>query len=111
MSRGSCRITTRACSHLAIDLREHPAVLGCNDAQAIRDAALAGVGISLQGGHMASDPVADGWMIELLPDWRLPVFDVHLLWLPGVDRDPALRRLVNFLAEALPSHESGLAYG
>lgn len=50
-------------------------------------------------------------MIELLPDWRLPVFDVHLLWLPGVDRDPALRRLVNFLAEALPSHESGLAYG
>lgn len=73
-------------------------VLTCNDAQAVRDAALAGVGIGLQGDYMADPLLAEGRLVELFPDWRLPVFDVHLLWLPGADRDPALRRLIDFLA-------------
>lgn len=76
-------------------------VLACNDAQAVRDAVLAGVGIGLQGDYMADPLVADGRLVELFPDWRLPIFDVHLLWLPGADRDPASRRLIDFLAEAL----------
>jgi DNA-binding transcriptional LysR family regulator len=76
-------------------------VLACNDAQAVRDAVLAGVGIGLQGDYMADSLVAGGRLVELFPDWQLPVFDVHLLWLPGADRAPALRRLIDFLAEAL----------
>ncbi len=76
-------------------------VLACNDAQAVRDAVLAGVGIGLQGDYMALPLVAEGRLVELFADWRLPIFDVHLLWLPGADRDPALRRLIDFLAEAL----------
>ncbi|MGH8183715.1 MAG: hypothetical protein ACREPH_08655 [Rhodanobacteraceae bacterium] len=36
-----------------------------------------------------------------MPDWHLPVSDVHLLWLPGANRDPALRCLIDFLADAL----------
>jgi DNA-binding transcriptional LysR family regulator len=75
-------------------------VLACNDAQAVRDAVLAGVGIGLQGDYMADPLVAEGRLVELFADWRLPIFDVHLLWLPGADRDPALRRLIDFLAEA-----------
>ena len=77
------------------------AVLSSNDAQAIRDAILAGVGIGLQGDYMADSMVAEGRLVELFPDWQLPVFDVHLLWLPGADRDPALRALIDFLARRL----------
>jgi len=76
-------------------------VLVCNDAQAIRDAVLAGVGVGLQGDYMADSLVAEKRLVDLFPDWQLPVFDVNLLWLPGADRDPALRRLIDFLAESL----------
>ena len=76
-------------------------VLSCNDAQAIRDAALAGVGIGLQGDYMADHLVADGRLVEVLPEWQLPAFPIHLLWLPGADRTPALRRLIDHLAGAL----------
>jgi DNA-binding transcriptional LysR family regulator len=76
-------------------------VLSSNDAQAIRDAISAGVGVGLQGDYMADPMVADGRLVELFPDWKLPVFDVHLLWLPGADRDPALRALIDFLARRL----------
>jgi DNA-binding transcriptional LysR family regulator len=76
-------------------------VLSSNDAQAIHDAILAGVGIGLQGDYMADSMVAEGRLVELFPDWQLPVFDVHLLWLPGADRDPALRALIDFLARRL----------
>jgi DNA-binding transcriptional LysR family regulator len=78
-------------------------VLSCNDAQAIRDAALAGVGIGLQGDYMACGLVAEGRLVEVLPDWQLPAFPIHLLWLPGADRTPALRRLIDHLAGALAS--------
>ncbi|UGB44898.1 LysR substrate-binding domain-containing protein [Frateuria edaphi] len=76
-------------------------VLTCNDAQAIRDAVLAGVGVGLQGDYMADGLVADGRLVDLFPDWQLPSFPIHLLWLPGADRTPALRRLIDHLAGAL----------
>lgn len=76
-------------------------VLSCNDSQAVRDAVLAGVGVGLQGDYMAAALVDEGRLVELLPAWRLPVWPVHLLWLPGADRTPALRRLIDHLADGL----------
>lgn len=76
-------------------------VLTCNDAQAVRDAALAGVGIGQQGDYMADALVAGGRLVEVLQDWPLPSSPVHLMWPPGADREPALRRLIDFLADAL----------
>lgn len=76
-------------------------VLTCNDSQAIRDAVLAGVGIGLQGDYMADGLLAEGRLVELLPDWPLPAFPIHLLWLPGADRAPALRALIDHLVQAL----------
>jgi len=76
-------------------------VLSCNDAQAVRDAALGGVGIGLQGDYMADALVAEGRLVEVLADWQLPAMPIHLLWLPGADRTPALRRLIDFLALSL----------
>jgi DNA-binding transcriptional LysR family regulator len=76
-------------------------VLTCNDSQAIRDAVLAGVGIGLQGDYMADALVAEGRLVDLFPDWNLPSFPIHLLWLPGADRTPALRALIDHLAAGL----------
>ncbi|MEI7036491.1 LysR family transcriptional regulator [Fulvimonas yonginensis] len=76
-------------------------VMTCNDSQAIRDAVLAGVGIGLQGEYMAAGLVAEGRLVEVLPDWQLTAFPVHLLWLPGADRTPALRRLIDYLSGAM----------
>jgi DNA-binding transcriptional LysR family regulator len=78
-------------------------VLSSNDAQAVRDATLAGVGVGLQGDYMAAALVAEGRLVEVLPDWSLPASPIHLLWLPGADRDPTLRSLIDFLAEGLRS--------
>lgn len=76
-------------------------VLACNDAQVIRDAALADIGIGLQGDYMADALVAAGRLVQVLPDWQLSTLPVHLLWLPGADRTPVLRRLIDHLAGAL----------
>jgi DNA-binding transcriptional LysR family regulator len=76
-------------------------VLSSNDSQALRDAALAGVGIALQGDYMADPLVAAGRLVEVLPEWQLSSSPIHLLWLPGADRTPALRRLIDFLVERL----------
>ena len=76
-------------------------VLTCNDAQAVRDASLAGVGIALQGDYMAEPLIAEGRLVEVLPDWPLSSSPIHLLWLPGADRTPALRHLIDDLVGAL----------
>lgn len=76
-------------------------VLSCNDAQAVRDAVLAGVGIGQQGDYMAGAMVSQGRLVEVLADWHLPAMPIHLLWLPGADRTPAVRRLIDYLADAL----------
>ena len=76
-------------------------VLTCNDSQAVRDAILAGVGIGIQGDFMADKLVAEGRLVEVLTDWPLSSSPIHLLWLPGADRTPAVRSLIDFLASAL----------
>jgi len=76
-------------------------VLTCNDSQAVRDAILAGVGIGIQGDYMADGLVVEGRLVEVLTDWPLSSSPIHLLWLPGADRAPAVRSLIDFLAESL----------
>ena len=76
-------------------------VLSCNDAMATREALLAGVGIGLQGDYMADPLVADGQLVRVLPEWELSTSPIQLVWLPGADRAPALRALIDFLADQL----------
>ncbi|GLQ92335.1 LysR family transcriptional regulator [Dyella acidisoli] len=76
-------------------------VLTCNDSQAVRDAILAGVGIGIQGDYMADALVAEGRLVEVLTDWPPSNSPIHLLWLPGADRAPAVRSLIDFLVKTL----------
>lgn len=77
-------------------------VLSCNDSMATHHALLAGVGIGIQGDYMADPLVAQGQLVEVMPEWQLSSSPIHLVWLPGADRAPALRRLIDFLVGTLP---------
>lgn len=76
-------------------------VLTCNDSQAVREAVLAGVGIGLQGDFMSEALVAEGRLVEVLTDWPVSSSPIQLLWMPGADRAPAVRSLIDFLVESL----------
>lgn len=76
-------------------------VMRCNDAQAVRDALLAGVGIGIQGDYIGDPLLASGRLVEVLPEWQLEPSPVHLVWLPGADRVPAVRLLIDYLVEAM----------
>lgn len=76
-------------------------VLTCNDSQAVREAVLAGVGIGLQGDFMSEALVTQGRLVEVLTDWPVSSSPIQLLWLPGADRAPAVRSLIDFLVESL----------
>lgn len=76
-------------------------VMQSNDSKAIRDAVLAGVGIGVQGDYMGDPLIASGELVEVLPDWQLSQSPIHLVWLPGADRVPAVRTLIDFLAREL----------
>lgn len=76
-------------------------VLTCNDSVATREALLAGVGIGIQGDYMADALVARGKLVRVLPEWEISTSPIQLVWLPGADRAPALRALIDYLAAGL----------
>ncbi|MEW5834177.1 MAG: LysR family transcriptional regulator [Pseudomonadota bacterium] len=76
-------------------------VMQTNDSKAIRDAVLAGVGVGVQGDYMGDPLITSGELVEVLPDWQLSQSPIHLVWLPGADRVPAVRTLIDFLAREL----------
>ena len=76
-------------------------VLTSNDSVATREALLAGVGIGIQGDYMADELIAAGRLARVLPAWELSVSPIQLVWLPGADRAPALRALIDYLAAEL----------
>lgn len=52
----------------------------CNDGQALRRAALAGVGLLLQPGILVAEDIAAGRLIPLLTGWQNSSRPIHLLW-------------------------------
>jgi len=76
-------------------------VLRANNADALREAALAGAGIAMLSDFLAGDAVADGRLVEVLPAWSLPQPQVQLLWVAGAERSPRVRATIDFLRERL----------
>ena len=50
---------------------------------------------------MADPLVAAGQLARVLPEWELSTSPIQLVWLPGADRAPALRALIDFLSSEL----------
>ncbi|PCE23570.1 LysR family transcriptional regulator [Paraburkholderia acidicola] len=75
--------------------------LTVNNGQALRTAAIVGLGIIMQPEVLVEDDVAAGRLIRLLPDYELPSRPVHLLYLADRRLTLKLRSFIDFVVESL----------
>ena len=77
--------------------------LRVNNGQALRAAALAGVGIAMVPEVLVAEDLAAGRLVRLLPQHTPPGRMMHLLTLPDRHPIPKLRSFVDFIATQLGS--------
>lgn len=99
---------TQAEWHLETDdgrshLLRHEARLGCGDLAAVRDAAIAGVGVALLPDHLCRAAIDQGRLVHVLPEWRGQRGLVHLVFTTRRGLPPAVRALIDHLAAGFPS--------
>lgn len=70
-----------------------------DDMRTLRDAAIAGVGLVQLPRMLASEALARGELTAVLPDWTLPTHIVHAVLPSTRHLLPAVRALLDFLAE------------
>ncbi|MDG0023784.1 LysR substrate-binding domain-containing protein [Trinickia sp. Y13] len=75
--------------------------LDVNGGLALREAALAGLGIILQPQVMLQDDLDAGRLVRLFPDWPPPTWPVHVVHLPDAHLPPKLVSFIAFLQETL----------
>jgi DNA-binding transcriptional LysR family regulator len=83
---------------------EHVSVRGrldVNGGLALREAALAGLGVILQPQLMLQEDLDAGRLVRLFPDWPAPTWPVHVVHLPDVHMPPKLVSFIAFLQETL----------
>ena len=77
--------------------------LGCNDMTAVRDAAIAGLGIALLPWHVCMQAIEAGQLVQVLPDWRGQQGIVHLVFTTRRGLPPAVRALIDHMAAKFPA--------
>ncbi|MFV0644813.1 MAG: LysR substrate-binding domain-containing protein [Sphingomonadaceae bacterium] len=80
-----------------------------DDLPAIRAAALAGIGIVQMPDLMASDDIAKGRLIELLPGWTSPNIAVNAIFPPRRGMLPSVRALIDHIAGDCVPYRHGTA--
>lgn len=85
----------------AMTLR-HEARFGCGDMVAVRDAAIAGLGVALLPYHVCRKSINEGRLVRVLPDWRGQQGLVHLIFTTRRGLPPSVRALIDLLAEKFP---------
>ena len=88
LSRGAEQIQVGVSSHFS-----------ANEATALLRAALAGGGLALQPTYLANPHLADGSLQQVLPDWTLPDMAIYALYTSRRYLSPAVRALLDFLAD------------
>lgn len=76
--------------------------LQVNNGQALRMAALHGLGIVLQPSFQLAPEVRAGRLVQLFPDYELPSRPMNVVYPPDRYRSPKLRSFVDFLLEQFP---------
>lgn len=76
--------------------------LGCADMAAVRDAAIAGLGVALLPDHICGDALIAGRLVRILPAWRGLQGLVHLVFTTRRGLPPAVRALIDHLADHFP---------
>ncbi len=70
-----------------------------NEATALLRAALAGGGVALQPTYLAHQPLAEGSLQVVLPDWKMPDMRIYALYPSRKNLSPAVRAFLDFLVE------------
>ena len=79
-------------------VHRHEPRMGCGDFGAVRDAAVAGLGIALLPDHLCRDALEQGRLAHVLPDWRGQRGMVHLVFTTRRGLPRAVRALIDHLA-------------
>lgn len=79
-----------------------------DDLATLQLAALEGVGATLLPGYMCRDDVEAGRLARVLPDWGPAPVVAHMVFPARRALVPAVRRLIDFLAEHLHGSETGM---
>ncbi|TVZ41903.1 DNA-binding transcriptional LysR family regulator [Alteromonadaceae bacterium 2753L.S.0a.02] len=81
----------------------HQARLGCGDMLAVREAAIAGLGVALLPYHVCQKAMSDGQLVRVLPDWHGQQGLVHLVFTTRRGLPPSVRALIDLLAANFPA--------
>jgi DNA-binding transcriptional LysR family regulator len=76
--------------------------LDVNGGLALREAAIAGLGVILQPQMMLQEDLDAGRLIRLFPNWPAPTWPVHVVYLPDRHMPPKLKSFIDFLHETFP---------
>ncbi len=82
---------------------EHQPRIVCHDFVVLRDAVLAGLGVARLPESVVRADLKSGALVRVLPAWRSPQGIVHVVFPTRRGMLPAVRALIDFLAERLPA--------
>lgn len=72
-----------------------------NTILAIRDAALAGLGVAMLPAWMVTNELREKRLVQLLPELKIPTVEVHGLYHHGARRSQTVRTVLDYLARGL----------
>ncbi len=72
-----------------------------NATLAVREAVLAGAGVSVLPDYAVASDLEDGRLVHVLPEWNLPRGDIHVVFPTARYRPAKVRAFVDLLAERL----------
>ncbi|EAU67915.1 LysR-family transcriptional regulator [Stigmatella aurantiaca DW4/3-1] len=77
----------------------HEPRLACGDFLALREAAIAGLGVSLMPDHSCGAALCSGQLVRVFPDWHAPDGMVHLVFTSRRGLPLPVEALIGHLAE------------
>ena len=89
----------------AVHKHEHEPRYVADDLLTVRFAVLQGIGVSVLPDYMCRDDVKAGRLVKVLPDWGPAAAITHAMYPPRRALVPAVRELIDFLAEHLDGDE------
>lgn len=75
--------------------------LRCDSAATLRQLVLEGAGVTVLDQPSTAALVAEGRLVQLLPQWRLPEGGIYAVYAPGVHVPPKVRAFIDFYAARL----------